>query len=110
MVLLQNAGSLSETFVVSHTNVSGWVQAPSVIHPVSSPLSLASGASTVITIPVEVPQDADISDSEMVTLSVLSQSNNLLLESTVIVMAGELFQGTITQNSSHTSGVLVISF
>ena len=103
--LLQNAGSLSETFVVSHTNVSSWVKAPSVIHPVSSPLSLASGASTVITIPVEVPQDADISDSEMVTLSVLSQSNNLLLESTVIVMAGELFQGTITQNSSHTSGV-----
>ena len=103
--LLQNAGSLSETFVVEHTNVSGWVQAPSVIHPVSSPLSLASGASTVITIPVEVPQDADISDSEMVTLSVLSQSNNLLLERSVIVMAGELFQGTITQNSSHASGV-----
>ncbi|MFL2957730.1 MAG: hypothetical protein ACJZ4Z_02945 [Candidatus Thalassarchaeaceae archaeon] len=103
--LLQNAGSLTETFVVSHTNVSGWVQAPSVLHAVSSPLSLASGASTVITIPVQVPPDADISDSEMVTLSVLSQSNNLLLESTVIVMAGELFQGTITQNSSHTSGV-----
>jgi len=103
--LLQNAGSLSETFAVEHTNVSGWVQAPSVIYPGTSPLSLASGESTVITIPVEVPQDADISDSEMVTLSVISQSNNLLLERSVIVMAGELFQGTITQNSSHTSGV-----
>ena len=103
--LLQNAGSLPETFTVSQTNVSGWVKAPATIHSGSDPLSLDSGASTVITIPVQVPEDADISDSEMVTLSVLSQSNSLLLESTVIVMAGELFQGTITQNSSHSSGV-----
>ena len=103
--LLQNAGSLPETFTVSQTNISGWVKAPATIHSSSDPLSLDSGSSTVITIPVEVPQDADISDSEMVTLSVLSQSNSLLLESTVIIMAGELYQGTITQNSSHSSGV-----
>lgn len=103
--LLQNAGSLPETFVISQTNISGWVKESAIIYSSSDPLNLDSGASTVIRIPVQVPQDADISDSEMVTLSVLSQSNNLLLESTVVVMAGELFQGTITQNSSHTNGV-----
>lgn len=103
--LLQNAGSLPETFEVSQTNISGWVKQAEIIYSNSQPLSLASGDSTVIRIPVQVPLDADISDSEMVTLSVLSQSNNLLLESTVIIMAGELFQGTITQNSSHPEGI-----
>jgi len=102
--LLQNAGSLTETFEISQTNVMGWVEGPSIIYSSSAPLSLESGAATVIAITVQVPALADFSDSEMVTLSVLSQSNNLLLESTVIIMAGALYQGTITQNSSHSDG------
>jgi len=102
--LLQNAGSLAETFEISQTNIMGWVQGPSTIYSDVAPLSLDSGSSTVIVITVQVPSSADFSDSEMVTLSVLSQSNNLLLERSVIIMAGALYQGTITQNSSHSSG------
>lgn len=106
--ILQNSGDLGDNFTVTQSNTSSpgeyWANISSDIYSSSDPLFVDSGAAVAIQIPVEVPLDAELSESVIITLNVQSIAAGYVLSASSVVMAGGLFQSEIIQNHSHESG------
>ena len=101
--LLQNAGD-ADFFTVTQSNISGWANIHPNIYTTIEPLQLDSGESAIIQIPVVVPLSASLADSDRITIEVHSIQAGYDLTSFAIVMAGELYQGTLIQNSTNPLG------
>jgi hypothetical protein len=106
--ILQNSGDETDDFVVSQSNntdiSSGgtyWANVSADIYTTSNPLTVAAGATEAIQVPLEVPSDAALGESVRVTITIYSISSGYVLEASTTVMAGGLYQATITQNHSY---------
>jgi len=102
--LLQNSGNQTDSFTVTQSNLSGWANAAPEIYSVSDPLVLVAGAASIIQISVTVPANAAISASDRITIIVHSIGNQYDLTSSAVVMAGELYEGTMIQSSGNPKG------
>ena len=102
--ILQNSGTVSDTFVVTQSNNSAptdyWVTG----YPSSQPITVPAGDTEAIQVVVDVPGDAANGDSVLVTVSVQSQTAGYVLEATTMVMAGGTYSSEIFQNHSHQDG------
>jgi len=106
--ILQNSGDETDTFSVSQSNntdISGggtfWANVSADIYTIADPLSVAAGATEAIQVPLQVPSVAALGESVRVTITIYSISSGYVLEASTIVMAGGLYQATITQNHSY---------
>ena len=106
--ILQNSGSEADNFTVTQENstVSSdyWVQSPAIINDVTSPLFVDSGDTVTIQVPLQVPTNATLGDSVMVTIRVQSLTIGYVLSEQTVVIAGGLFQSIIHQDHGHASG------
>ena len=98
--IVTNKGIESDSFSITVSSVLGWNQphSPSISTDVFSP-----GASETILVPVTVPSNALRSQIETITLDLQSVEDGYTLTSTARVMAGELFEATITMPATTTS-------
>ncbi len=103
--LLQNSGNQTDTFTVTQSNLSGWANIGPTIYSTTNPLQLAAGSANIIEITVTVPSSASLSDSDRITIVVHSIGNQYDLSSSAVVMAGELYEGTMIQSSTNSKGV-----
>jgi len=102
--ILQNSGTVGDSFEVSQSNNSDpadwWVTS----YPSSNPITVEAGDTEAIQIIVDVPDDAANGDSVLVTVEVQSQSASYVLDATTMVMAGGSYSSEIFQNHSHEDG------
>ena len=98
--IVTNKGIVSDSFSITVSSVLGWNQphSPSVATVVFAP-----GASETILVPVTVPSNALRSQIDTITLDLQSIGDGYTLSSTARVMAGELFEATITMPVNTTS-------
>ena len=106
--ILQNSGDEGDNFTVTQSNTSSpgeyWANVSSGVYTESNPLFVDSGETVAIQIPVEVPSDAEISESVRITITVQSLAAGYVLDASSIVMAGGLYQSEIIQNHGHENG------
>tara|TARA_B100001564_G_scaffold327847_1_gene311165 strand:- start:1738 stop:6618 length:4881 start_codon:yes stop_codon:yes gene_type:complete len=97
--IVTNKGINSDSFAISVSSVLGWNQ-PHSPSPSTDPF--APGASTTILVPVAVPSNALRSQSDTITVNLVSAGGSYTLSSTARVMAGELFEATIVMPPTTT--------
>ena len=98
--IVTNKGLNSDSFSIAVSSVLGWNQPHS---PSPSTNVFAPGASATILVPVTVPSNALRSQIDTITVDLVSVGGSYTLTSTARVMAGELFEATITMPATTTS-------
>jgi uncharacterized membrane protein len=94
--LVKNTGVLSDDYTVGQSNVSGWV---SSITPASQTATVSSNVTTSVFIQVAVPPTALRTESEIVTLTVQSNSGGFNKVVSTTVLASELYEGRVEMDS-----------
>ena len=97
--IVTNKGVLSDSFSIAVSSVLGWNQphSPNLATTVFSP-----GASATILVPVTVPSSALRSEIDTITLDLQSVQDGYTLSTSARVMAGELYEATITMPGTST--------
>lgn len=97
--IVTNNGANVDSFSIAVSSVLGWNQphSPSPSTGVFSP-----GASATILVPVKVPESALRSQIDTITLDLQSTGGSYTLSTSARVMAGELYEATITMPSTTT--------
>ena len=97
--VIKNIGSTTDIFDISVSSTLGW--ADTVLDGTStSPLT--AGQTTTLPVTVNVPQNAALSDVDIVSLSLTSAGSGYSLSDTTRVMAGEFLQATVDVSNDTT--------
>ena len=97
--IIKNIGSTTDIFDISVSSTLGW--ADTVLDGTStSPLT--AGQTTTLPVTVNVPQNAALSDVDIVSLSLTSAGSGYSLSDTTRVMAGEFLQATVDVSNDTT--------
>jgi uncharacterized membrane protein len=98
--LLKNIGAASDDYIVSQSNVNGWV---SSITPSGQTATISPNVTTSVFVQVAVPADALRTDSEIVTLTVQSNGGGVSKSVSTTVLASELYEGHVEMDSDSKS-------
>jgi len=107
--ILQNSGSEGDNFTVTQENTTVapepfWAQSPAIMNDAADPLFVGSGDTVSIQVPLQVPENATLGESVMVTIRVQSLAAGYVLSGETVVIAGGYFEGVIQQDHGHASG------
>lgn len=107
--ILQNSGSEADNFTVTQENTTVapepfWAQSPAIMNNAADPLFVGSGDTVSVQVPLQVPANATLGDSVMVTIRVQSLAAGYILTGETVVIAGGYFEGIIHQDHEHPSG------
>ena len=97
--ILKNIGSTTDIFDISVSSTLGWADT-ALDGTSTSPLT--AGQTTTLPITVNVPQNAALSDVDIVSLSLTSAGSGYSLSDTTRVMAGEFLQATVDVSNDTT--------
>ena len=98
--IIKNTGVSSDDYSVSQTNVNGWVAS---ITPSTATATISPNVTTSVFVQVTVPSDAQRSDSEIVTLTVLSNGGSVSKSVSTTVLASELYEGEVEMDADTKS-------
>ena len=97
--IIKNIGSTTDIFDISVSSTLGWADT-ALDGTSTSPLT--AGQTTTLPITVNVPQNAALSDVDIVSLSLTSAGSGYSLSDTTRVMAGEFLQATVDVSNDTT--------
>ena len=97
--IIKNIGSTTDIFDISVSSTLGW--ADTALDGTST-TPLTAGQTTTLPITVNVPQNAALSDVDIVSLSLTSAGSGYSLSDTTRVMAGEFLQATVDVSNDTT--------
>ena len=97
--IIKNIGSTTDIFDISLSSTLGWADT-ALDGTSTSPLT--AGQTTTLPITVNVPQNAALSDVDIVSLSLTSAGSGYSLSDTTRVMAGEFLQATVDVSNDTT--------
>ena len=97
--IIKNIGSTTDIFDISVSSALGWADT-ALDGTSTSPLT--AGQTTTLPITVNVPQNAALSDVDIVSLSLTSAGSGYSLSDTTRVMAGEFLQATVDVSNDTT--------
>ena len=97
--IVKNIGSTTDIFDISVSSTLGW--ADTALDGTST-TPLTAGQTTTLPITVNVPQNAALSDVDIVSLSLTSAGSGYSLSDTTRVMAGEFLQATVDVSNDTT--------
>ena len=105
--LLRNVGQSSDDYLVSQSNVSGWVSSTTPASSTSTP-TISPNITASILVQVSVPSDALRTQSETVTLTVTSNGGSFSKVITTTVLTGPRYEANVTMASSNPSTKLLM--
>ena len=97
--VIKNIGSTTDIFDISVSSTLGWADT-ALDGTSTSPLT--AGQTTTLPVTVNVPQNAALSDVDIVSLSLTSAGSGYSLSDTTRVMAGEFLQATVDVSNDTT--------
>ena len=97
--IIKNTGSTTDSFDISVSSSLGWADT-SLDGTVTN--FLIAGATTTLGVVVDVPQNAALSDIDIVSLSISSAGSGYSLSDTTRVMAGEFLEVTVDISNDTT--------
>ncbi|MBJ14632.1 MAG: hypothetical protein CMB70_04610 [Euryarchaeota archaeon] len=97
--IIKNTGSETDSFDISVSSSLGWADT-SLDGTVTN--FLVAGATTTLGVVVDVPQNAALSDIDIVSLSITSAGSGYSLSDTTRVMAGEFLEVTVDISNDTT--------
>lgn len=97
--IIKNIGATTDIFDISVSSTLGWADT-ALDGTSTSPLT--AGQTTTLPITVNVPQNAALSDVDIVSLSLTSAGSGYSLSDTTRVMAGEFLQATVDVSNDTT--------
>ena len=97
--IIKNTGSTTDSFDISVSSSLGWADT-SLDGTVTN--FLVAGATTTLGVVVDVPQNAALSDIDIVSLSITSAGSGYSLSDTTRVMAGEFLEVTVDISNDTT--------
>ena len=97
--IIKNIGSTTDIFDISVSSTLGWADT-ALDGTSTSPLT--AGQTTTLPVTVNVPQNAALSDVDIVSLSLTSAGSGYSLSDTTRVMAGEFLQATVDVSNDTT--------
>jgi len=97
--IIKNTGSTTDSFDISVSSSLGWADT-SLDGTVTN--FLIAGATTTLGVVVDVPQNAALSDIDIVSLSITSAGSGYSLSDTTRVMAGEYLEVTVDISNDTT--------
>ncbi|MDP6223629.1 MAG: hypothetical protein QGF34_01045 [Candidatus Poseidoniaceae archaeon] len=97
--IIKNTGSTTDSFDISVSSSLGWADT-SLDGTVTN--FLIAGATTTLGVVVDVPQNAALSDIDIVSLSITSEGSGYSLSDTTRVMAGEYLEVTVDISNDTT--------
>ena len=97
--IIKNTGSTTDSFDISLSSSLGWADT-SLDGTVTN--FLIAGATTTLGVVVDVPQNAALSDIDIVSLSISSAGSGYSLSDTTRVMAGEFLEVTVDISNDTT--------
>lgn len=98
--LVKNVGLSSDDYTVSQSSVTGWV---TTMTPASQTPSISPNVTSSVLIQVAVPADALRTDSDIVTLTVSSNSASLSKTVSTTVLASESYGVDVTMPTTSTT-------
>lgn len=98
--IIKNTGISSDDYTVSQANVNGWVAS---MTPSTTTATISPNVTTSVFVQVTVPSDALRTDSDIVTLTVLSNGGSVSKSVSTTVLASELYEGEVEMDADTKS-------
>lgn len=105
--LIRNVGQNSDDYMVSQSNVSGWVTSTTPASGTSTP-TITPNITSSILVQVSVPADALRTESETVTLTITSNGGSYAKVLTTTVLTGPSYEANVTMASTNPATKLLM--